>query len=600
MEKETKQKKTSTKATAPKAEKSTTVKVAKPRTATKTVTVVDVEEKTTKAPAKKTCAKKETVKKETVKKETTKKATTAKKVATKKEAKPIEVVETVEVETSIFEKASRLPNGEVMDIVEEPTQNKTKVLYVASECLPFCATGGLADVAGSLPKFIAQNDPNIDMRVVLPLYSDIPSQYRDNFTFIGHKNISVAWRQLYLGVFSYKMDNVTYYFLDNEYYFKRNGGIYSYYDDGERFAYVSNAVIEMLSMVDFKPDIIHANDWQSALIPIYLKTRYKDDPELNKIKTVFTLHNSEYQGKFDIKIMGDVFGIDTRYRSLVEYNKDLNLVKGAIVTCDKFTTVSPTYAEEILTSPEFSNGLNPIISENRYKTSGILNGIDYDFYNPKTDDTVFKNYDIDSFEAKKDNKVELQKMFGLNVDPEIPMLSIVTRMANHKGIDLIKDGIEQILSQRVQLVIVGSGTQMYENFFKYLEQKYQGKVKASIGYSNTLARKAYAASDIFIMPSRTEPCGLSQMVASRYGAVPIVRETGGLKDSIRDFGCENGGNGYTFYNYSSHDLVYSINRAIQDFYNKDAWVEKVKTCMKQDFTWKGSAIKYIELYRELV
>ena len=396
------------------------------------------------------------------------------------------------------------------------------------------------------------------------------------------------------------MDNVTYYFLDNEYYFKRNGGIYSYYDDGERFAYLSTAVVEMLSMIDYHPDIIHSNDWQSALIPIYLKTRYKDDPNLNNIKTVFTLHNSEYQGKFDMKMLGDVFEIDVRYKSLLEFNGNINLVKGAICCCDKFTTVSKTYAEEIMVSPEFSNGLNGIISQNRYKTSGIINGIDYDFYNPKTDNTVFKNYDIKSIEAKKENKVELQKMFGLNVDPDVPMISIVSRMATHKGIDLIKDGIDQILYKKVQLVVVGSGTQMYENFFKYLEQKYQGKVKAAIGYSNTLARKAYAASDIFIMPSKTEPCGLSQMVASRYGAVPIVRETGGLKDTIRDFGCEGGGNGYTFSNYNTNDLVYSINRALDDYYNNNNWAEKIKTCMKHDFSWKGSAVSYIDLYRELV
>ena len=565
MEKETKQKKTTAKATTTKK----TVKASAPRVAEKTVTTVK-----TKTPAKKT--------------------------ATTKTAK----------EKTVFKKAKRKTNEEVLEQMNTPAVkvstddekpvNKVKVLYVTSECLPFCATGGLADVAGSLPKFIAKNDPNIEMSVVLPLYSDIPSMYRDNFKFLGHKNILVGWRQLYLGVFQYAMDNVTYYFLDNEYYFKRNGGIYSYYDDGERFAYLSTAVVEMLSMIDYHPDIIHSNDWQSALIPIYLKTRYKDDPNLNNIKTVFTLHNSEYQGKFDMKILGDVFGIDVRYKSLLEFNGNINLVKGAICCCDKFTTVSKTYAEEIMVSPEFSNGLNGIISQNRYKTSGIINGIDYDFYNPKTDNTVFKNYDVKSIEAKKENKVELQKMFGLNVDPDVPMISIVSRMATHKGIDLIKDGIDQILYKKVQLVVVGSGTQMYENFFKYLEQKYQGKVKAAIGYSNTLARKAYAASDIFIMPSKTEPCGLSQMVASRYGAVPIVRETGGLKDTIRDFGCEGGGNGYTFSNYNTNDLVYSINRALDDYYNNNNWAEKIKTCMKHDFSWKGSAVSYIDLYRELV
>ena len=508
MKKETEPKKTTTKTVKAKTEKKT-VKASTPRVATKTVTTV-------------------------------KEKTPAKKTATKKATK----------EKVVFKEAKRKTNEEILEQMKTPAVKvetedskpvkKTKVLYVTSECLPFCATGGLADVAGSLPKFIAQNDPNIDMSVVLPLYSDVPSMYRDKFEFLGHKNILVGWRQLYLGVFKYVMDNVTYYFVDNEYYFKRNGGIYSYYDDGERFAYLSTAVVEMLSMIDYHPDIIHANDWQSALIPIYLKTRYKNDPNLNSIKTIFTLHNSEYQGKFDMKILGDVFGMDVRDKSVVEFNGGINLVKGAICCCDKFTTVSKTYAEEITVSPEYSNGLNGIISQNKHKISGIINGIDYDFYNPKTDNTVFKNYDTKNIEAKKENKVELQKMFGLNVDPEIPMISVVTRMASHKGMDLIKEGIEQILYKKVQLVIVGSGTQMYENFFKYLEQKYQGKVKAAIGYSNTLARKAYAASDIFIMPSKTEPCGLSQMVASRYGAVPIVRETGGLKDTIRDFGCEGG------------------------------------------------------------
>lgn len=571
MKKETEPKKTATKTVKAKTEKKT-VKASTPRVATKTVTTV-------------------------------KEKTPTKKAATTKTAKVVK-------EKVVFKEAKRKTNEEVLEEMNTPAVKvetedskpvkKTKVLYVTSECLPFCATGGLADVAGSLPKFIAKNDPNIDMSVVLPLYSDVPSMYRDNFTFLGHKNILVGWRQLYLGVFSYKMENVTYYFIDNEYYFKRNGGIYSYYDDGERFAYLSTAVVEMLSMIDYHPDIIHANDWQSALIPIYLKTRYKDDPYLNNIKTVFTLHNSEYQGKFDMKILGDVFGMDVRDKSVVEFNGGINLVKGAICCCDKFTTVSKTYAEEITVSPEYSNGLNGIISQNKYKTSGIINGIDYDFYNPKTDNTVFKNYDIKNFEAKKENKVELQKMFGLNVDPEIPMISIVTRMASHKGMDLIKEGIEQVLYKKVQLVIVGSGTQMYENFFKYLEQKYQGKVKAAIGYSNTLARKAYAASDIFIMPSKTEPCGLAQMIASRYGAIPVVRETGGLKDTIRDFGCEGGGNGYTFSNYNTNDLVYSINRALDDYYNNNNWAEKIKICMKRDFSWKGSAVSYIDLYRELV
>ena len=527
-----------------------------------------------------------------------KKQSGSKKTTTKK-ASVIEKAVSSKKNTDLSAEATNKKSADFTATTNDakPTANTIKIWYVVSECQPFCATGGLADVAGSLPTFIAQHS-NIDIRVVLPLYSDITAKYRDRFTFVGSTNINVSWRSLYCGVFSYYMNGVTYYFIDNEYYFKRSGGIYSYYDDGERYAFMSRASLDILKMIDFKPDIIHGNDWQSALVPIYIKT-HPDYKYLENVKTVFTLHNTEYQGKFDMAILGDVFGLDTRHKGIVEYNGAINLVKGAIVCCDKFSTVSPTYAQEIL-SPEYSNGLDAILRENQYKICGILNGIDYDFYNPKTDEAIFKNYDIDTFEDRYENKTELQKMFGLNVDPEVPMISIVSRMAKHKGMDLIKDGIEQILAKRVQLVIVGNGEAIYEKYFEYLEQKYKGKVKAAIGYSNTLARKAYAASDIFIMPSKSEPCGLSQMIASRYGSLPIVRETGGLKDSIKDFGCAGGGNGYTFSNYNTHDLLYSINRALNDYENKDAWKEKIKICMSSDFSWKSSATVYVKMYEELL
>lgn len=477
--------------------------------------------------------------------------------------------------------------------------NKLKVLYVVSECHPFCATGGLADVAGGLPKFINKNS-NIDMRVVLPMYSDIPSIYRDNFKFLGHKYVPVAWRNVYCGVFTYTLNDVTYYFLDNEYYFKRGGGIYSYYDDGERFAFTSRAVLELISFMNFTPDIIHCNDWQSALIPIYLKTIYAGNEAYNKIKTVFTLHNTEYQGKFNVDTISDLFGIDARYTSAIEYNKDLNLVKGAIVYCDKFTTVSPTYAKEIL-SPEHSNGLDPILRSNSYKISGILNAIDCDYYNPKTDKVLYKNYDINSIADKVINKTSMQKEMGLEVNPNIPMMCIVTRMAKHKGLDLIKNCMEEILcSNNVQFVAVGGGDREYEDYFRYLQNKYPTKVKALLGYSNIMGRKAYGASDIFLMPSKSEPCGISQMIASRYGAIPIVRETGGLKDSMWDFGCAGGGNAYTFGGYNTNELVYSIKRALNDYNNKAEWLKKMQTCMSRDFSWKVSAEGYISLYNELV
>ena len=471
-------------------------------------------------------------------------------------------------------------------------------MFAVSECHPFCATGGLADVAGGLPKSIVNNS-GYDVRVVLPMYSNIPDKYRKDFKFLGNKNISLAWRSIYCGVFSYELDGVVYYFLDNEHYFKRDG-IYSYYDDGERFAFMSKAVLEVLPILDFMPDVIHCNDWQTALIPVYLKTIFQNNYEYSKIKTIFTLHNTEYQGKFDVKLISDLFGIDAKHTSLLEYNKDLNLVKGAICCCDKFTTVSPTYAQEIL-GPDHSNGLDSILRQNEYKISGILNGVDYDFYNPKTDKTIYKNYDKSSFANKKINKTELQKEFNLDVDENVPMMCIVSRMAKHKGLDLIKYCIEEILcKQDVQLMIVGNGDKEYEDFFKYLENKYRGKVKAALGYSNLIARKAYAGSDIFLMPSLSEPCGISQMVASRYGAIPVVRETGGLKCSIKDFGCEEQGNGYTFANYNAHDLAYSINRAINDYQDKKSWNEKVKICMNKDFSWNNSAKEYINLYNQLL
>lgn len=516
----------------------------------------------------------------------------------KKQSKPL-----VKVEEKPLVKKQPMPIKKkeelsVAKTIDDGNKNKTKVLYVVSECQPFCATGGLADVAGSLPTYIQNNFENFDFRVVMPMYADINEQFKKDFEYVGNINIPVSWRNVYCGVFKYVLNNITYYFLDNEYYFKRSG-IYGYYDDGERFAFLSRAVLEILSIIDFNPNIIHCNDWQTALVPVYLKTIYANNPSYQNIKTIFTLHNTEYQGKFGMQNLTDLFGLDKSFAGVVEFNKDINLVKGAVCCCDRFTTVSPSYAKEIL-SPEHSNGLEQIFRENEYKTIGILNAIDYDFYSPKTDKTLAKNYDLKSFSKRVENKKEFQKEIGLNVDENAPMLSIVSRMAKHKGLDLIRDGIESVLSNSdVQLVAVGAGDKEYEDFFKYLQNKYFGRVKVLLGYSNTLGRKAYAASDIFLMPSKSEPCGISQMVASRYGAVPIVRETGGLKDSIKDFGCEGGGNGYTFWGYNTNDFIYSVNRAINDFRDKASWQQKVKTCMNFDFSWANSAKTYVEIYKNL-
>ncbi|MGN0961211.1 MAG: glycogen synthase [Christensenellales bacterium] len=484
--------------------------------------------------------------------------------------------------------------NKIEEKLDKKPKEEMKVLYVASECQPFVASGGLGDVAGSLPKAIAKNG-GVDIRVILPLYGTIKRDYRDKFEYLCNFTVHLSWRQEYCGLFRYYSDGVTYYFIDNERYFKRDK-LYGYYDDGERFAYFSKAVVEALPYLNFFPDIIHCNDWQSALVSAYIKTGNWSDYRYYKIKNIYTIHNVEYQGVYGMDTLKDLFGIDNRFRNDVEYNGDINLTKSAIQYSDKFTTVSHSYCDN-LKQPYCSRGLHHIIIRNEYKLSGILNGIDYDFYNPATDACLYKNYDINSIDDKVINKKRWQEEMGLPVDGETPMISIVSRLVNHKGIDLVIKVIENILQQDIQLVVVGTGDQKYVDYFRYLEGKYPTKVRALVNeYSNENARKAYGASDIFLMPSKIEPCGISQMIASRYGSIPVVREVGGLKDTIKDFGCEGGGNGYTFTNYNPNDLSYQLNRAIKDFRDRTSWREKIKTCMSVDFTWDKPAKDYIKLY----
>lgn len=488
----------------------------------------------------------------------------------------------------------------LMGIERKPitkTKEDMKVLYVASECQPFVASGGLGDVAGSLPKAIAKKG-RVDIRVILPLYGNIKQDYRDKFEYLGNFTVHLSWRQEYCGLFRYYKDGVTYYFIDNERYFKREK-LYGYFDDGERFAYFSRAVVEALPHLNFFPDIIHCNDWQSSLVSVYIKTENWSDFRYYKIKNIYTIHNVEYQGVYGMYNLKDLFGIDFRFRNDMDYNGDINLTKAAIQYSDKFTTVSNSYCEN-LKQPYCSRGLHHIIIRNEYKLSGIINGIDYDFYNPATDTALFKNYDFACMDEKVLNKKSWQDEMGLPVDGDTPMIAIVSRLVNHKGLDLVIKVIENILQQDIQLVVVGTGDEKYVDYFKSLESKYPTKVRALVDeYSNINARKAYAASDIFLMPSKIEPCGISQMIASRYGSVPIVREVGGLKDTIKDFGCVEGGNGYTFTNYNPNDLSYQLNRAIRDYQDKTGWREKMKTCMSVDFTWNKPAEEYIKLYRSL-
>lgn len=475
---------------------------------------------------------------------------------------------------------------------------RKKILFVASEAQPFCATGGLADVCGSLPKEIKKNDPSIDIRTIIPLYSNIPTCFRKDFKYIGHIYVTLSWRKEYCGVFEYDYEGIKYYFIDNEKYFKRDGGEYGYFDDAERFAFFSRSVLEILPTIDFFPDIIHVNDWQSALVPTYLKTSEWDE-RYHNIKTVLTIHNIIYQGRYGKQILTDVLGIDQKYDSILDCDGDVNILKAAIVTCDKFITVSPSYAEEIKT-PEHGHGLSSIVKAHEGKLKGILNGLDYDFYNPETDKVIYTNYSVNDMTNKAKNKELLQKEMGLEVVADKPIVAFCSRMTVYKGFDLVKSCIEKLVEELdIQFVGVGSGDREYEDFFRYLNNKYPGKIHVSLGFSLEIGKKIYSGADIYIMPSLTEPCGLSQIIASRYGVVPIVRETGGLKDTIKDFGCLGGGNGYTFTNAFVSDLEYSIRRAVADYKDKEGWAKKVNTVMNIDFSWGNTATKYIETYNEI-
>lgn len=468
-----------------------------------------------------------------------------------------------------------------------------KVLYATSEALPFIASGGLGDVAGSLPHALRKR--LIGCRVVLPMYDTIKQELKDTMKFITHISVPVAWRRQYCGIFEAKHNGVIYYLVDNQYYFKRDT-IYGHYDDAERFAFFSRAVLEIIPYIDFKPDIIHCNDWQTALTPVYYSAMYANSPGYENIKTIFTIHNIQYQGVYGKELLEDVLGIPADKASLLEYDGCINFMKGAIECADKVTTVSPSYADEIL-DPWYSHGLDSILNERRYKLSGILNGIDTVGYDPATDKCIKANFSADDVSGKKIDKKALQKEMGLPVKPGVPVIGMVTRLVSHKGLDLVKGILDELLAtSEMQLVVLGSGDYEYESYFRWIAEKYPDKVGLRIGFVPELARKIYAGADMFLMPSKSEPCGLSQMVALRYGTVPIVRETGGLRDSITDCG-DGKGNGFTFKSYNAHDMLDAIRRALTLYYNGD-WNELVLRALNCDFSWGRSANAYIRLYKE--
>ncbi len=473
-----------------------------------------------------------------------------------------------------------------------------KILFVSGEVAPFCKTGGLGDVAGALPQ--ALEKCGADIRVVVPLYEMVDDRWRRQMTFLCNLNVRVSWRNQYCGVFQLKRDGIIYYFIDNRYYFERRE-LYGHYDDGERFAFFSKACLDILPVIGFMPDVIHANDWQSALIPIYLKLLYSGNEAYNNIRSVFTIHNIQYQGRFDRHFLGDVVGIDDEYfrNGLLAYDDGISLMKGAILCSDRITTVSETYAKEICTS-EFGYGLDGVLSQCSGKLSGVVNGIDTVIFNPRTDAHLFSSYSEEDMSGKISNKLELQKLFGLRENPDTPVIAIISRLAGHKGMDLLAPIYDELLQEDVNLVVLGKGEWQYEQMFMQMKEKYPKKCAVNIMFSADLANKMYAGADILLMPSYSEPCGLAQMMAMRYGTVPIVRETGGLRDTVLPYNeYTNEGLGFTFANYNAHEMLGIIRYALSVYRNKDAWHGLMKRGMMTDFSWSNKATKYMEIYKSI-
>lgn len=470
-----------------------------------------------------------------------------------------------------------------------------KILFASAEVSPFFKAGGLGDVAGSLPK--ALKSQGADIRVVMPLYSSIPQEFREKMTPVCNFNVPLSWRNQYCGVFELEHNGVTHYFLDNEYYFKR-AYPYGQYDDGERFAFFAKAALECLEHLDFIPDVVHCNDWHTALMPVYLRCFYSHLEGYWDIRSVFTIHNIQYQGIFDKALLGDLFGLPVDFLSTMEFDGCINLLKGAIETAHVVTTVSPTYADEIKT-PQYAHGLDGVLRANDHKLMGIINGIDKKDFNPAADPALFAHYTAKKPANKEKCKLGLQSMLGLPVRADVPVVGMISRLVNHKGLDLVAQVLDAMMGENLQLVVLGTGEAKYEELFRDMACRYPDKVSASIAFSNDLARKIYSGADIFLMPSKSEPCGLAQLISMRYGTIPLVRETGGLKDTVQSYNETDGsGNGFSFTNYNADDMLYTLRRALS-FYQSEHWDKVMGNAMASDYGWATSAKEYMLTYKKL-
>ncbi len=473
-----------------------------------------------------------------------------------------------------------------------------KILHIAAEAVPYAKTGGLADVVGSLPRELVKR--GLDVRVIMPKYRSIPSSLKKDITFKRMLSVPIGWKNQYCGIEETTCEGVPFYFVDNEYYFGREG-LYGYWDEAERFVFFCRGVLEALPTLGFSPQIIHCHDWHTGPSGLFLKTHFAEHPEFNNMKSVFTIHNLNYQGIYPKKVLHELLDLEDEYfiPDGIEFYGKVNFMKAGLVYSDCLTTVSRTYAREIMT-PFYGVNLEGILQKRSQDLFGIINGIDYEDYDPMTDPEVFSPYRRSAIKKQK-NKVKLQEILNLTKNPETPVISFISRLVEQKGLDLIMAVLDEILAMDVQLVVLGTGECGYEKSLLEKSRLYPGKMSVNIMFADSLARKIYAGSDMFLMPSIFEPCGIGQLIALRYGTIPIVRETGGLKDTVHSFNEFTGeGNGFSFSNINAHDMLYTIKRAVHFYHQKKIWEQLIYNATRTDYSWKHSAAEYHELYKGLL
>jgi starch synthase len=472
------------------------------------------------------------------------------------------------------------------------------ILFAVSECLPFAKTGGLADVAGSLPSEL--NQLGSKLSVIMPLYGSISPEYKERMEYIDSFDVEVGWRRQYAGIKWLEENGVNYYFIDYEYYFKRDS-LYGYFDDGERFSFFSKAVLEAIPYLLHSPNVLHCHDWHTGIIPFLLNEYYRQLPAYQHIKSVFTIHNLHFQGLFPREILHELLNVEERYftKEYLEFHGSVSFMKAGIVSADFVTTVSPTYCEEIKTE-YFGEGLDGLLCTKDQKLIGILNGIDNELYNPATDPLIRSPYQFENISNKGINKAALQQYFQLQEDPGIPIVVLISRLTQQKGLELITHIFHEMIQENIQFIVLGSGDSAFEHFFQEMSDIHPDKVRAYIGFDEELAHMVYAGADLFLMPSKFEPCGLGQLIAMRYGTVPIVRETGGLNDTVLSYNeVTQLGNGFSFTHFNAYDMLYTIKRALSFYEDKKIWSTIIHQAMSKDFSWSQSAFIYNQLYSKL-